>query len=588
VSTSDRRRRVLSGSRDEGFSLIEIVVAMGLLMGLLTASLPMLLSMLGSTITTKLNTQAKNLSQERLEQLRDLRFHVDRQNGPFLDLLDLYYTHANPSAAPTSIPSGGGTLSGRYVGTGSSQGISAPLFEVRTGALAGAPDFSQVVVAQFLAADGSVLPASRYEGQYDSQNVSGRDAPPTLMVRFTVVTHWQQSGSAKSYRTTTVITEGRPELPAIQTQAKAVAISVTSTAADTSTLQLDGGVATLDGAQSSGSSVSGYLAGALATRTGFPAVTGKVGEFVLPDQAPTTSGAGGPQSGPGCSWYGFAGNKVANVTADVAGGLPKAPADVDAATPANVVSAAITRGGSNSCGMLSFDNLVDGGIGRPTSDPLGAHMGAAPYVRVTDSSSSADGLLGSGYVTATPLLASPQQSRSGARASMSEPVVLFPGNGASGGRGVVSARVVTSAVDCTSGAAGAAGSVTGRYRLELGWWGQDAWLGEDWTTNPPRWHTATWTYDSSAATPLTVSGDAWNPSQTRLADGVTLDQVVQVRVPTASEGAVSTGATTGLRGFPNGVVTLTTAPTLTNESGPGHSAIKVQLGQLSCVADDQR
>jgi len=51
---------------------------------------------------------------------------------------------------------------------------------------------------------------------------------------------------------------------------------------------------------------------------------------------------------------------------------------------------------------------------------------------------------------------------------------------------------------------------------------------------------------------------------------------------------VATGASNGLRGFPTGVFTLTTAPTLLNESSPGFSAINVQLGQLSCVADDQR
>ena len=54
----------------------------------------------------------------------------------------------------------------------------------------------------------------------------------------------------------------------IQTQARAVAVDMTSNAADTSTLELQAGVMKLDGAQSSGSSVSGYVTGALATPTG--------------------------------------------------------------------------------------------------------------------------------------------------------------------------------------------------------------------------------------------------------------------------------------------------------------------------------
>lgn len=174
MSTSSRRRR---SREDGGFSLIEIVVAMGLLMVVLTASLPMMLSMLRSTVTTKMNTQGKNLAQERLEQLRDVRFHVDRQNGPFLDLLDLYFTNAKSSGTPTTITSGAGTLTGRYLASGTSNGIAAPLYEVSTGNLPGAGQFSQVVLAQFLGANGAVLPASQYQDLYDSQLV-GSDAPP--------------------------------------------------------------------------------------------------------------------------------------------------------------------------------------------------------------------------------------------------------------------------------------------------------------------------------------------------------------------------------------------------------------------------
>ena len=579
MSISNRRGRARRG--DAGFSLVEIVVAMGLLMVVLTASLPMLLSMLRSTITTKMNTQGKNLAQERLEQLRDLRFHVDRQNGPFLDLLDLYFSNASSAGTPTTIPSGAGTLTGRYVASGTSNGIAAPLYEVSTGSIAGATQFSQVVVAQFLDAGGAVLPASRFQNVYDSQIV-GRDTPPSLMVRFTAITTWVQAGEPKSYRVTTVLTEGRPELPVIQTQAKAVAVSVTSTAKDASTLQLQGGVATLDGAQSSGSSVSGYITGAIATRTGAAAVTGEVGQFSLPSpsQEVTTTGPGGAQGGGACSWFSFGPNSVSNLTADVATGLPKAPANVDAAALPNVSTGAIRQG--DACGMLSFDNLTGGGTAR--TDLLGVEMGAAPYARVPDIGSSATGLAGSGYVTASALTVSPQQAKAGGRVAMGQPVVLFPNTPElSGGRGLVSARLSQAAVDCVSGSPG---SVVGSYTLELGWWGKGS------RDSIARWHIATWTYDSAVATAPTFSGDAWEPSTTVLGNGSVLAQLVQVAVPSATEGAtegrVTTGATTGLRGFASGVLTLTTAPTLTNESGLGHSAIKVQLGQLTCVADDNR
>ena len=583
MSTSDRVRRIRRG--DDGFSLIEIVIAMGLLSVVLLASLPMLLSMLGSTVTTKMNTQAKNLAQERLEQLRDLRFHVDHQNGPFLDLLDLYYTNARSTGSPTTVPSGAGILTGRFLSTGASKGVAAPVYEVSTGALPGADEFQQTVLAQFLAGDGSVLPKERYENLYDSQDPTdqGRDAPPSLSVRFTVVTDWLQGGQAKEYRATTIITEGRPELPAIQTQAKAVAVSASSTAADATSLQLQAGVASLDGSQSSGSSVAGYVTGALATRTGTTAVTGQVKQFSLPDQAVTTSGSSGAQNGgSGCSWYGFGPNGVDNVTGDVSAGLPKAPTNVDAAGGPQVAAGAISQGTSNTCGLLSFDNLVGGGTALATGSGLGQHMGAAPYLRVPDGSAAASGLIGSGYVTATALTATPKQTRAGARISMTQPAVLFPNNPFSGSRGLVRAQVSSGKVDCVSGAGGAAGTVTGSYTLVLEWWGKSA------AEASPRWHSATYVYNSASSTPLSVTGDAWNPATTLLDATTTLSQLVQVTVPSATEGKVATGATTGLRGLPNGVLTMTSASTLTNETAPGFSAVKVQLGQLSCVADDTR
>lgn len=582
MSTSERLRRRLSG--DRGFSLIEIVIAMGLLSVVLVSALPMLLSMLGSTLVTKMNTQAKNLAQERLEQLRDLRFHVDHQNGPFLDLLDLYYTNATVAGSPITVPSGAGTLTGKYYSTGTRRAVTGPFYEVATGALPGAGQFSQTVFAQFLAPNGSVLDKLRYENVYDSQDATGqgRDAPPSLSVKFTVITDWVQGGRAREYRTTTVITDGRPELPLIQSQAKAVAVSVSSTAADATTLGLQGGLANLDGAQSSGSSVSGYVTGALATRSGLPAVSGQAKQFSLPDQGLTTSGSSGAQSGgSGCSWYGFGPNGVTNVSGDVSAGLPKAPTNVDDAGGPKVATGSVNQGTSNACGLLSFDNLVGGGLPLGTTG-LGAHMGSAPYFRVPDSSGSGGGLSGSGYVTATPITATPLQTKAGAQIAMAQPAVVFPNNPASGGLGLVRARVGAGRVDCISGLSGGAGTVTGSYELVLEWWGRGT---GDTTT---RWHTRTYSYSSTASTPLTESGDVWEPTTTMLDATTTLDQVVRVTVPSATSGVVTTGTTTGLRGLPNGVITLTTASTLSNEPQAGFSAVKVVLGQLSCVADDVR
>lgn len=552
------------------------MVALGLLTVILMASLPVMLSVLRSAVTTRMDTQAKNLAQQRLEQIRDLRFHVDRQNGPFLDVLDIYYTNATTGGGSTSVTAAGGTVTGTYVGTGGGTNgePAAPFYRTTTGPLAGAADFSQRILTQFLTPDGTPVPKERFENVYNSQ-VVGRDQAPSLLIGVTVITEWVDSGRTKVFSASTRVTDGRPQQPLIQSQARAVAVDVSSTGADGATLQVQGGVVTIDGAQSSGSSVSGYAVGALARRSGAAEVPGLTTQFNLPGSTPATSGSSAAQPGTGCSWFGFGATTTGNVTGDVSQGLPKAPADV---TTGGRLSASILRSGTPACGQLSFDNTPGGGV---VDDDLAPVMGPTPWVQVPDASSGGPGVHASGHVDATALTAPVQQTQAGVRASMTNGIVLFPNYPTSAGNGLVSARLATSTLGCVSGTASALGTVRGTYTLQLGWWGQQG------LETAPRWHSATWTYDSDInAAPVLQSGsDVWNPSQTRLEGELLLSDLV---TGTAAPSLVTTGATNGLRGFPNGIFALTSAPTLDNETEPGFSSINVKLGQLTCVADDQR
>jgi hypothetical protein len=171
---------------------------------------------------------------------------------------------------------------------------------------------------------------------------------------------------------------------------------------------------------------------------------------------------------------------------------------------------------------------------------------------------------------------------------MAAPVVLFPNNPDAtfyaplGAKGLVGAILDQSSIDCVSGSSGADGTIIGKYTFRLFWWGRAT------ADAVARWHTATWTYNSAlgSAPVLAAGSDTWDPANTTLSNGTHLSDLVQTSG--SAPNVLSTGATNGLRGFPTGVFTLTTAPTLSNESSTGFSAINVQLGQLSCVADDQR
>src|SRR5512133_2127976 len=129
------------------------------------SAVPVFIGLIKATAVTKAHTQAKNLSQAQLDAMRDLRFHVDRQNGPFLDLLDIYYTNANSASPVTTVTSGAQTLTGRYVATGGGSGgvPTAPFYQVTTGAIAGANGFSQTIDTQFLDPPGAPVAAARFQ-----------------------------------------------------------------------------------------------------------------------------------------------------------------------------------------------------------------------------------------------------------------------------------------------------------------------------------------------------------------------------------------------------------------------------------------
>lgn len=571
---------------ESGFSLAEVMIGMMLTALVMTASLPSFIALLKSSVTVKLDTRAKNLTQERIEQMRALPFHLDRQNGPFLDLLDIYYTNAKLGATTGSLSIGGTVLSGQYVSSGLSRPgePAAPFYRVTTEPLSGASGFTQTISTQFLRPNGAVISAAAFQNSYDTQLV-GQDQPPSLLVGLTVITSWNDYGKPKSFRAHTRIVDGRSAAPIIQTQAHAVSVDVTSTAADGTTLKLQLGVASAGGSQASGSTASGYATGAIATRTGSDPITGLLSQFDLPVQGIRTSGAAAPASGIGCGWYGFGRSGLSRVDGDISTGLPRVPTDVDLRFPDNALTGYLVENGGGECGVMTYDNLYGGGLTRPPGDPIGDQMGAAPYVRIEHSAGgSAAVVSGAAYVVSNPLTSVAQTSSSGAAAFALQRVVLFPGNPYSGGQGLVSVTLHSSRVDCQSGLPGADGKVVGKYQLTMGWWGKGS------IDLAARWHTAAWSYDSATSlVPLLVSGsDTWDPATTSLGNGLFLDQLVTSSLTGAAPAVVTVGAASGLRGFTNGILSLNSASTLTNESGAGYSAVKLQIGQLTCVADDQR
>src|SRR4051794_13593341 len=145
---------------DGGFTVIELLVALTVLALASAAMVPMMIVGSAAAAAARLHTQAKALAQQRIEQLHDLQFHVDRQNGPFVDLLDIYYTDLGTTAV--SRTRGAETMLGQWVGSGAGTAgePSTPFYRVKVASVPGYPKFSQTIDTQFLNTNGAVLPAS--------------------------------------------------------------------------------------------------------------------------------------------------------------------------------------------------------------------------------------------------------------------------------------------------------------------------------------------------------------------------------------------------------------------------------------------
>ena len=95
--------RLRRSADDEGFSIVEVMVAMLIFAVFAVASLGFVMTSLSATALPHRHGVAKNLDQELLESMRNLPFHIARDRlRPRPDLLDTYYTSTSTPAASTA------------------------------------------------------------------------------------------------------------------------------------------------------------------------------------------------------------------------------------------------------------------------------------------------------------------------------------------------------------------------------------------------------------------------------------------------------------------------------------------------------
>lgn len=587
------KRRTRASDLDAGFTLIEVMVAI-VMIGLITAGfVPMLVAGARASMFARFNTIAKNLTQERFEQMRSLQYHISPQLG-HIDLMQLYYrdtsaTQASPDVLTIPDLRASTTATGWYNSSGGSGGPSGPYYEVKIPQVDVSTSpaltlFSQVVYSQFLLPNNPVatpLPASSIPSTYNS-TVAGQDTPPSLMLGVTVVTSWTMQGATHSFSSFTQMTDTGAASAKIDAFAKAVALSVQTKDYLGDQLSAQVGSANASGtlsnvvqalAEAAGGAVSDSSSTDVLTSPGAATLSANSPPDSIAAGEPSTQSEGGFQDGTvsPCGWAAFNPTEVDDVSAATDNGLPLAPSDV---ANGNGVVAALKANGNDGCAGSSFA-FTPQRSGSPATDPT-LDMPSSTVVRVLDTSGNNPLMSGSASVSSNNQVGAAGSITAKAGMSSSTWIQVFPGlpflptapflpSGAT--PALVNIQLSTAALSCASN-----GSPTGSYTASVWYYtAASGWKNIQWT-----WSSSTTSSDPLAAIPL--SATVYTNSS-------------NVAVPLSyylSAISSATGFVSGTSSEVTSLGPLISLQTGAIENGNTNTTVGVSVGQFSCTAQDNR
>lgn len=570
-----------AGTTESGFTLIEVIVALGLLMIVSLSVLPLMVKSMQAANAAKANTQAKNLLQERVEQMRNLPFHVPWSNGAtYVDLLDIYF---NDLLSPST---------NAYCSTAAYTAATSTYTCTLDSAKLNFPGFTETVQAQFLDKDRNVIAPL---ATYDSQSNAGLDVPPAQMIGARITVAWTQYGKPQSYSTYTQVGTGAAEKPQTIAKTRNSAVSIDSTTDDAlpATLaRFDAGLITADAGVSTGATARATATGGYASFSSGETSSGQaIGSLdAPPDQTSFVTVSGSASGGVPCTTavVCFGSTRVSDVTGKAAGGLPVV------GTSSAPVTSSIVKSGSTGDRGYWFSNV-----------PLGSVQSKLVNLKVQDAATppsaasptqlirSVQGASNAGYSVAcgaTPTAISnadfvtskayidttggSTHSVTACATSTARRLDIMPTSFAPDG--VVQVTLHAASLSCFSNGAGSGAPVA------------------DWSATVTYWDD---TID--AYVPLTVAKGTPDPLTAGLLTigpgGVVvgtsplgLPLYLGDFIKSWSSGSVNLGATSGAaRQADLTAVSISTVPTRDADS-TGQSSINVALGQLSCTAQDSR
>lgn len=260
---TSRLQRVLRDRHGDeaGFTLVEVLVALVVFAMVSSAAIGMFIAATRASLIAKMDTGAKNLSQERLEQLRNLPFHIDHNTGATAeqdDLLDTYFTAysaSNATCLTRGFVHGGTATSSTAPAAGSvrctyyGDPATGDFYRYDIPTVPGYSKYSQYVTVQFLGSNGAGGAALDVPSTYNTQgDPTTADIPVSGFVGARVTTLWTVGKTSKRNSVFTLISQGRPAPTTVSFNSQATAMTVTGRLTSSATFTSQAGVVNVDGA----------------------------------------------------------------------------------------------------------------------------------------------------------------------------------------------------------------------------------------------------------------------------------------------------------------------------------------------------
>jgi type II secretory pathway pseudopilin PulG len=561
---------------DEGFSLVEIIVALGLTMVVMMALLPQLIVGIRGAALANDVTEAKGVVQGQLEKMRNLPYHVAPSAELRIDLLDTYFPSLLPLNPAFSCRTGAKFVAPAVSWSGYVTGGQRCEYEPATGSfyrkVEARGGYVLVTDTQFLDSISRVsTSAPLYKpivaetaGPYNSQGANGIDTPVSAQVGVTVTAFFLERGTLHPVSAYTQISEVLLTPTRVRGVANARALEIRGSTPLGEALSVSAGDMNIAGSLSRSSSVTTNTSAVSARLSTDDAVGPRLSAIAPPTSAVAaqTFPAG---SCPAVSYTCWGSGTLDAVSVNADGGLPTA-GSLTSPVQARLETA---PGVSFRSTVVPDLGLVRPSLGLDTSKPLVAVTGGTQVGPSTCGSSAGGLVTGRGYMQTT----ATQVTTCGQAGASS--VSLFPTGSAPNGVLRLTLTYATASCTVNRSSGGVPTGATSRYELTVEYADTAAPSGY---SDPIVIRRAS---NSAPVAGLPGLG-------TSLGGGRVIGDYVDAWAlsPPSASGTLTTASAS----VP-GALTLTSQPLRNRSDGLEQdpaSAISLSLGSVGCTAEDTR